>query len=111
MAQSNIIMLTILLLTWILRITQVEAAQLPGADGFPIIPNTPRGRQNPNQCRNYGILSRAVTSEPIICEAIRQGHKSALETFTKKAPPAAVAAGVVSAAELVCSKAFKTRFT
>lgn len=55
--------------------------------------------------------SPEIVTEPIVCEAIRQGQKSALETFSKKAPPEAVAAGVVTAAELVCSKALKTRFT
>ena len=62
MAKSNRnIILTILLLIWVLRVSQVEAAPLPGAYGFSVRPNTPRDRQNPNQCRNYGILSRAAT--------------------------------------------------
>lgn len=55
--------------------------------------------------------SPELVTEPVVCEAIRQGQKSALETFAKTAPPEAVAAGVVTAAELVCSKALKTRFT
>ena len=55
--------------------------------------------------------SPEIVTEPVVCEAIRQGQKSALETFARKAPPEAVAAGVVTTAELVCSKALKTRFT
>jgi hypothetical protein len=54
--------------------------------------------------------SPKIVGEPILCEAIRQGQKSALETFTKQATPEAVSAGVVIAAELVCKKAFKDRF-
>ena len=61
MARSNRIkMLTILILIWVLITSRVEAAPLPGADGFPVRPN--RGRPNRNQCRNYGIFSRAATS-------------------------------------------------
>lgn len=63
MAQSNIIkMLTISILIWVLIRSRVEAAPLPGADGFPVRPNPPRGRLNRNKCRNYGIISRAATS-------------------------------------------------
>jgi hypothetical protein len=54
--------------------------------------------------------SPEMVGEPILCEAIRQGQKSALETFAKKATPEAVSAGVVVAAELVCKKAFTQRF-
>jgi len=54
--------------------------------------------------------SERVT-DPLICEGIRTGQKSALEMFAKTAPPEAVAAGVVAAAELVCTKSFKQRFT
>ena len=60
MAESNRkILLTILLLIW--RILQVEAAPLPGTKGFPIKSNinTLRGRKNPSQCKNYGIISRS----------------------------------------------------
>lgn len=55
--------------------------------------------------------SPKIVTEPVMCEAIRQGQQSALETFAKNAPPEAVAAGVVTEAELVCGKALKTRFT
>jgi len=66
MAQSNRIkMLTILILIWVLITSQVEAAPLPGADGFPVRPNPPRGRPNRNKCRNYGIISRSATSAGI----------------------------------------------
>ena len=63
MAQSNRKkMLTILLFIWVLETSQVEATPLPGADGFVVRPNRPRGRQTPNQCRSYGIILRAATS-------------------------------------------------
>ena len=63
MARSNRNkMLTILLLIWLLKVSQVQAVPLPGADGFVVRPNTPRCRRNQNQCRNYGIFSRAATS-------------------------------------------------
>jgi hypothetical protein len=55
--------------------------------------------------------SPEIVTEPIVCEAIRKGQKSALDTFAKNASPEAVAAGVVTAAELVCTKSFKQRFT
>jgi len=55
--------------------------------------------------------SPEIVTEPIVCEAIRKGQKSALDTFAKNASPEAVAAGVVTAAELVCAKSFKQRFT
>jgi hypothetical protein len=55
--------------------------------------------------------SPEIVTEPIVCEAIRNGQKSALDTFAKNAPPESVAAGVITAAELVCTKAFKQRFT
>ena len=47
-----------------------------------------------------------LATDPIICEGIKKGQH-----FAKTAPPEAVAAGVVTAAELVCSKSFKSRFT
>jgi hypothetical protein len=54
MAQSNRNkMLIILLWIWLI-VSQVQAAPLPGADGFAFRPNNPR-------CRNYGILSRTAT--------------------------------------------------
>ena len=54
--------------------------------------------------------SPKIVTEPVVCEAIREGQKSALDTFAKNASPEAVAAGVVTAAELVCTKSFKQRF-
>jgi len=54
--------------------------------------------------------SSKIVTEPIVCEAIRQGQKSALETFAKNAPAEAINAGVVTLSELVCREAFKTRF-
>ena len=50
--------------------------------------------------------SPKIVTDPLICEGIRKGQKSALDTFAKNAPPEAVAAGVVTAAELVCTKSF-----
>lgn len=49
-------------------------------------------------------------TDPTICEAIRKGQKYGLDTFAKNASPEAIAAGVVAAAELVCTKSFKQRF-
>lgn len=56
--------------------------------------------------------SPKIVTEPVICEAIRKGQKSAIDTFAKNASPEAVAAGVVvvTAVELVCTKSFKQRF-
>ena len=54
--------------------------------------------------------SPEIVTEPVVCEAIRQGQKSGLEAFAKRASPEVVTAGAVAAAELVCSKAFKQRF-
>lgn len=51
--------------------------------------------------------SSQIVTEPII----RQGQKAGLETFKNNASPEMIAAGVVTAAELVCNKSFKTRFT
>jgi len=55
--------------------------------------------------------SPEIVTDPAICEAIRKGQKSALDTFAKTASPEVVAAGAVTAAELVCTKAFKQRFS
>ena len=55
--------------------------------------------------------SPKVVTEPVICEGIRKGQKAALDSLSKNASPEAVAAGVVTVAELVCTKSFKTRFT
>jgi hypothetical protein len=54
--------------------------------------------------------SPQVLTDPVVCDGIRTGQKYALETFAKNAPQEVVAAGVVTAAELVCNKAFKQRF-
>ena len=56
--------ITILILIWVLITSRVEAATIPGADGFRVRPNSPRGRpnRNRNKCRNYGIISRSSTS-------------------------------------------------
>jgi hydroxymethylpyrimidine/phosphomethylpyrimidine kinase len=54
--------------------------------------------------------SPQMVTEPIVCDAIKTGQKYALETFAKNAPLEAFAAGVVTAAKLVCGKAFKQRF-
>lgn len=55
MAQSNRNKMVIsLLLIWLIG-NQVQAAPLPGADGFTFRPNIPR-------CRNYGIISRGATA-------------------------------------------------
>ena len=54
--------------------------------------------------------SPPTSADPIICEAIRKGQKYGLETFAKNASPEAIAAGAVTAAELVCTKSFKQRF-
>jgi hypothetical protein len=52
-----------------------------------------------------------IVTEPVVCEGIRNGQKSALESFTNGLSPEAIAAGVGTAAELVCTKSFKERFT
>ena len=54
--------------------------------------------------------SPEIITQPIVCDAIKKGQKSGLQTFTTNASPEAVKAGVVTAAELVCNKAFKSRF-
>jgi hypothetical protein len=55
--------------------------------------------------------SPSIVSEPLMCEAMKAGQQSALETFSRTATPEIVAAGVVTAAELVCGKALKQRFS
>jgi hypothetical protein len=52
-----------------------------------------------------------ITTDSVICESIKRGEQIGLENFIKNAPPEAVKAGVVTAAELVCNKSFKARFT
>lgn len=54
--------------------------------------------------------SPKLATDPAVCEGVKQGQKAALDSFIKNAPPEAVAAGVVTAAELVCTKSFKARF-
>ena len=60
----------------------------------------------------FSVMEKSpeIVTEPLVCEAIQKGQKSGLETFAKNASPEAVAAGVVTAAELVCTKSFKDRF-
>ena len=55
--------------------------------------------------------SPKIVPDPVICEGIRKGQQAALDKFSKNASPEVVAAGVVTAAELVCTKSFKARFT
>ena len=50
------------------------------------------------------------TTNALVCEGIQKGQKAALDQFTSNASPEIVAAGVVTAAELVCGRAFKDRF-
>lgn len=49
-------------------------------------------------------------TDAAICQGIRNGQMSALETFSKNPPQEVVQAGAVVAAEVICSKAFKSRF-
>ena len=51
-----------------------------------------------------------TATEPIVCEGIRNGQKSTLDALTKGLSPEAVAAGVGTAAQLVCTKSFNERF-
>ena len=51
--------------------------------------------------------SPEIITDPVICEAIEKGQKSALETFAKNQPPEVIAAGVIPAAKLICNKSFK----
>lgn len=67
-----------------------------------------------NNLKNLAVSviekSTPIVSDPAVCEGIRSGKKYALDIFRKNASPEVVAAGVVSAAELVCNKSFKQRF-
>ena len=58
------------------------------------------------------VMEKAPTTvtDPLICESIRKGQQYGLENFAKTASPEAIAAGVVTAAELICAKSFKQRF-
>ena len=55
--------------------------------------------------------SPEFVTESATCEVLKQGQTSALQTVAQNAPPEAIAAGVIAAAEVVCTKAFKYRFT
>ena len=55
--------------------------------------------------------SPEIVTNLIVCEAIKQGQKSARDTFTKNLSTEAVSVGVVIVAELICTKFFKQRFT
>lgn len=50
------------------------------------------------------------STESVVCEAIKNGQQTGLETFVKNAPPEVASTAVVAAVELVCGKAFKERF-
>ena len=50
------------------------------------------------------------SSDAAICEGIREGKQIALDKFAKAATPEMIQAGVVTAAQLVCTKSFKHRF-
>ena len=54
--------------------------------------------------------SPKIVTDSVVCEGIKEHQKSALQAFTSKAPPEVVTTGVITAAELVCNKAFKARF-
>lgn len=50
------------------------------------------------------------TTDAAICEGIRNDQMSALETFSRNAPPEAIQVGIVAAAEVICKKSFQNRF-
>jgi hypothetical protein len=50
------------------------------------------------------------STEPVICEAIKNGQQTGLETFMKNAPPEVASTAVVTVIDIVCRKAFKERF-
>ena len=52
-----------------------------------------------------------VALDPIVCDHIRNGQKSALQTFTGSLSAEAIIAGVCVTAESVCTKSFKERFS
>lgn len=54
--------------------------------------------------------SPAFKTDDAVCEGLRLGQQAALDSFGKNAPAEAVNAGVVVAANLVCSQAFEARF-
>lgn len=51
------------------------------------------------------------TTDALVCEGLKKSQKTALDQFTSNASPEMVAAGVVTAAELICTKSFKARFS
>lgn len=51
-----------------------------------------------------------IITKPIIYETIKEGQKLGLEIFAKSASPEVVTDGIFAAAEVVCIKAFSTRF-
>ena len=51
------------------------------------------------------------TTDALVCEGIKKGQKAALDQFASKASPEMISAGVITAAELVCTKSFKSRFS
>lgn len=54
--------------------------------------------------------SPKLVTEPVICEAIKNGQQTGLDNFLKNVPPEVATGGVVAAAEVVCRKAFQQRF-
>jgi hypothetical protein len=58
------------------------------------------------------VLSKSpeFVTDSVICDSIKMGQTTGLESFAKTAPPEIVDAGVVAAATVVCNKAFKERF-
>lgn len=49
-------------------------------------------------------------TDPVVCQGIKEGKRSALKSFTQAASPEMVSSGLITAAELVCNKSFKLRF-
>ena len=50
------------------------------------------------------------STDPFLCQGIKKGQQIALDKFVSGASPEMVSAGIVTAAELVCKKSFKSRF-
>lgn len=48
------------------------------------------------------------STDPFLCEGIKKGQQIALDKFVSGASPEMVSAGIVTAAELVCNKSFKS---
>lgn len=53
----------------------------------------------------------SMATDDLLCEAVKKGQSFALERFAQTASPEAITAGAITASQLVCSKAFKKRFT